>query len=118
MNDNDRKKLNLVLENFDFKKVEDAMVDLDWEWCGVGYPKSDQIKDEASRLLEEAYGCGCVAAGGLVARYDDGFFSLEFVLEDCNSFELEENPEENDNTKIAKETNHHKSPILSLNLEE
>jgi hypothetical protein len=91
------------------------MIMLDWRWVNVGLPTSVDLKQEARSLLNSAYVNGYCATGGLVARYEDGEFSLEFVLEDSDSFDgMVQDVDKVD--KVAKPL--FKSSILSLSLQE
>lgn len=75
-----------VLKNFDFEKVRKVMVFLDWKWHGEGEPEIPSIYrmiERSRELLTNAckHKHGLAATGGFVARHDDGFFELSFVLE-------------------------------------
>jgi len=116
-------KLTLVLDRFDFKSVSRTMAKLDWTWVdiGMGIPTAVDLRKTASILLKDAYevkdsyeGNGYCASGGLVARYEDGEFSLEFVLEDSDSFDYNYRKRKID--KVPKPL--FKSSILSLSLQE
>ena len=85
MKPEDEAKLTLVLDRFDFKNVSRTMAKLDWTWVDIeiGIPTAVDLRKTASILLKDAYeDNGYCASDGLVARYEDGEFSLEFVLED------------------------------------
>lgn len=117
MNPEDEEKLTLVLDRFDFENVSKSMAILNWKWVDLETetPTSVDLRQTASVLLKDSYdGNGYCACGGLVARYEDGGFSLEFVLEDSDSFDY--NYRKGKVDKVAKPL--FKSSILSLSLQE
>lgn len=91
--------LENVMDNFDFEKVHDVMVEMDWRWIPIGsgelkVPTVFQLKNSARRYLRRAFdGCHTVGSGGLEASYhppiDDedpaGFLSLKFILEEWDT---------------------------------
>lgn len=45
-----------IIENFDFKKMSDVMGYLDWKWCGMdGPPSEDVLMAEAEKQLKKAF---------------------------------------------------------------
>lgn len=82
------KALYLTLDSFDFELVEKVMEFLDWHWCHINgrTPNVDDIKDNAIRLLMDAYDnfwtnvdtngkaeAYQISSGGLEATYDHDF---------------------------------------------
>lgn len=95
-----RDHIDQIMDCFDFMKVHDTMVALNWTWytCN-GVPEEWQIRREARLLLMRAYDsaydtkqtsyCG---TGGLQAEasYRDGKYeglSLKFVLTEWDTFD-------------------------------
>lgn len=81
-----RQKLQELIDEFEFWKVENIMEVLEWKWAGVvGYPKKDDmikvVKDLynsiENRVLEEEY-CFCAMGG----------FKLTFNPEEENELSL------------------------------
>lgn len=92
-----------IIENFDFKKMSDVMGYLDWKWCGMNEPPSeDDLAKEAEKQLKDAfkhlddkeydhYGyrenrTGCGGFDVWVCESKDGkrWAHLKFVVEDWN----------------------------------
>lgn len=96
------KMLDSIMDNFDFEKVHNAMLALDWRWASVGdVPTVEEIEDEAARLLWDVVNAGddydVVTTGGLEASkdfsdYNDPFIQLRFILTDWdeNGSEMDE----------------------------
>ena len=83
-----------ILANFDFKRVHDAMVALNWEWAqpsGLRVPELDEIKTFALLLIRQAFqerktesGYIRLSGGGFsVAITKENHVELQFVIEDC-----------------------------------
>lgn len=81
-----RQKLQELIDEFDFWKVEDVMEVLNWTWVGIGtYPKKDDMvkvveslyADIESRVLKGEY-CFCATGG----------FKLTFNPEEDNELSL------------------------------
>lgn len=91
--ESDLRKIENIMDNFDFYKVQKTMKLLQWEWASKGVPDVKDIKEEAYRLLvDAAYEKTTIATGGLRATYDsdggeDTYISLEFIIEDCEGFD-------------------------------
>lgn len=106
LSDVERNKIDSIMENFDFDKVQSVMDYLDWKWVGTknGIPDVDEIKDEARRMLiDAAFEETTISCGGLKATYkpddenpDDPFILLEFILIDCEGFDEREFDERKD----------------------
>lgn len=108
IDEDDQRRINCIMRNFDFNKVHRVMQTLGWHWItynkGQEVPSIDIIKKEAKRLLVDAVTeKETIATGGFRATYEKGteedpepFLSLEFIVEDCEGFN-EEPDEEGDN---------------------
>ena len=108
IDEDDQRRINCIMRNFDFHKVHRVMQMLGWHWItynkGQEVPSIDIIKKEAKRLLVDAVTeKETIATGGFRATYEKGteedpepFLSLEFIVEDCEGFN-EEPDEEGDN---------------------
>ena len=46
--------IDVILDEFNFAKVQNAMFALDWKWTCTGVPTLDQLREEARRLLKGA----------------------------------------------------------------
>lgn len=91
--------LENVMDNFNFEKVHDVMVELNWCWVNANggelkVPTVLQLKASARRYLRRAFDeCCIVGSGGLECSYhppiDDedpaGFLSLKFILEEWDT---------------------------------
>lgn len=93
--------LDNVMDNFNFTKVHDVMVQLDWRWVDKStgellVPSVYRLMETARRHLRVAYAEELtVCSGGLEATYtpgfegdkDDpaGFLNLKFVLTEWDS---------------------------------
>ena len=86
-----------VMEGFDFNKVHDVMVSLDWHWVNKNnesaVPSLYQLIKEAERLLrtaaahymeKEFYVTG---SGGFMSVLWDGALTLQFVLAEYTAYE-------------------------------
>lgn len=74
-----------IMDNFDFNRVQRAMVALDWKWVdGDGHkyaiPSIERLKSRAYELLIDVIDSQMISCGGFVARNTDGHLSLEFVV--------------------------------------
>ena len=100
LSDVERNKIDSIMENFDFDKVQSVMDYLDWKWVGTknGIPTIEEIEDEAKRMLiDAAFEETSLSCGGLKvtcendgANPDDPFILLEFILTDCEGFDERE----------------------------
>ena len=80
-------KISDILNNFDFEMVHKAMIALEWNWYlgvwGEGIPSVGTLKEEARRLLSDAWTKkNIISSGGFSAEYDDGDLVLRFILEE------------------------------------
>jgi len=75
------KKIQYIIENFDFKSVHDIMKETNWEWhsCG-GVPSVREIKDSAHNILTETIKnkVNGLASGGFETKNRNGKLSLVF----------------------------------------
>lgn len=93
-------KIKYILDHFDFNKVQEAMMALDWKWQHMNdpidqtsrIPTVKRMKDTATYLLKQV-STGKErhwATGGFHAtRYKDGDIELQFVLTEystCDDF--------------------------------
>lgn len=82
-----QKKIDDIMENFDFYKVHHAMSLLNWVWINSGgVPSIDDIKKNSLRLLNEVVrhdeNTIQISSGGLRAdKIDGNYLELSFVLE-------------------------------------
>lgn len=84
-------QINEIMDCFNFGKVARVMEQLNWTWASVErVPEEWEIRVEARRLIEgvlkESGVNTFLASGGLMARMQDGFLSLSFVLEEWDTF--------------------------------
>lgn len=82
--------IKFIIDNFDFAKVEQIMIFLNWNWfTSLGYkiPSIDELKNEAFSLLINAYNSDVttISTGGFKVTKNNDYLDLEFVLEDTSS---------------------------------
>ncbi len=82
------KKIEQIMENFDFEKVHRAMAAWGWQWYlgerGSGIPSVVDLRCTALELLAAAWDEKTqLRTGGFTAEYIDGGLSLMFVIEQC-----------------------------------
>ena len=88
-----RDAIDEIMDNFEFSRVHDAMVLLDWKWASSSMgkcpavPSEYQLRRSARKRLCDLFENNIyrTASGGLVATKDDGYLSLEFVLSEWDS---------------------------------
>jgi len=93
-------KINFILSQFDFQRVESVMKGLDWQYCDVldrGHysPNANELKEKARIVLSHAaFGeHSWASTGGFLAkRYKSGDLDLYFYVETATteSFKAEE----------------------------
>lgn len=92
---NNERKIDDLMENFDFEKVKKVMDFLDWTWYGESKPPSiEALKRNARDMLERAVEeKTCISSAGFKAVYEndpenpnDPYIGLEFILEDMEGF--------------------------------
>lgn len=81
-----------VMEHFDFDKVRNVMLYLDWKWAIENgertVPSSYRLMKQAESLLREVMQYypdtefHSLGTGGFMASLDDGNLSLQFILEE------------------------------------
>ncbi len=86
-----KKAIEEIMEEFDFKKVHKTMVCLNWKWRGER-PSKEEIIDTAKKLLEEVCSTtnepvkniSYLSTGGffLECDYKNKALSLSFVVSD------------------------------------
>ena len=91
-----QEKINFILGNFDFVKVQRVMGFLDWQWIlpvPGGVPEVSDLVKAATKILNEAYdvaekdfsnyrvGSGGLYATALVYNDDEIVLELSFILE-------------------------------------
>ena len=79
-----------IQETFDFTKIHKCMIATDWNWYFgkdkfgfdiMGVPSLETIKNEAYRLLKEAYDSECqISSGGFTAFWEDDVLQLIFTI--------------------------------------
>ena len=84
-----------VMEDFDFDRVHNVMVFLDWRWSIANgertVPSSYRLMKTADRLLRETaahYGdkeFHAQGTSGLMASLDNGVLALQFILTETTS---------------------------------
>lgn len=79
-------KIDEVLDWFDFQRVLKVMDALDWAWCGEVPDHEGYLREKARRLLKDSIYWGEIASGGFSADYEDGEFTLRFVVSKWSSF--------------------------------
>lgn len=74
-----------VLNNFDFARVQQVMLFMDWRWYVDGalrVPTISELEETACMMLKLlSNDQSSIASGGLVADVDDGAVRLRFVIE-------------------------------------
>ena len=80
-----QKAIDKIMDWFDFSKVHQTMVSLEWKWVSAedGVPTEPEIRETARRLMEDAIKDKIsIATGGFRVHYDkkDDFISLSFVI--------------------------------------
>jgi len=94
------RKIEEIMNNFDFTRTYRVMEALNWEWCDQGVPNVDEQRETARDILERLVasplrlsdGCGGssrLGTGGFMAEIDTntGFLGLYFIAaewEECD----------------------------------
>lgn len=86
----DREAIEKIMNNFDFERVHNVMLHLNWEWYYEGVPSIKELKRIAKHLLEEV--CenkwSSTGTGGFfVYRAAKGILTLHFSIEDWDTYE-------------------------------
>ena len=79
-------RIQEILDNFDFDKVQSVMQHLNWTWSlGAntrGIPEIDDLKKLAKELLEDADANGyTIGSGGFEAKKLGDELTLQFIIE-------------------------------------
>lgn len=85
-NFNYKQQIKDILEEFDFERVHDAIVTLDWHYTDYYENKShipdiQELKNTAKHCLERAVKYQFSETGGFLAVHSVGILNLYFVLE-------------------------------------
>lgn len=84
------KKINDIIDNFDFEKVHAYMTLIKWVWFCEGIPSVSELKETAKKLLIEAIEkeYAEIATGGFFVINDSkiGYLWLGFCIEDGESY--------------------------------
>jgi hypothetical protein len=86
-----KEQIKLVLDEFDFKKVQSVMNFLNWKWKfenGSRVPSYQELEHNAKLQLEKVADANEENAifelGGFEASKQDGVLQLRFILESSN----------------------------------
>ena len=96
-----------ILNEFDFIRVHEVMVCLNWEWCNNGIPSIDKLRNAARKRMDDAIKY-CIyegtanipyhsSSGGLKATVEKNiygqidFIGLEFVVSSWETIAEENN---------------------------
>jgi len=85
-----QKRVDEVLDHFDFEKVHKAMEALDWHWLSStnGVPTIPELRQNARELLWDAVENSCAGTGGFTAIYNEyGDLILRFCIDEFESVE-------------------------------
>ena len=85
------KQIELIMENFDFKKIHQYMLSSNWNWAnedGFHVPTIEQIKSNAQYLLQKVYFANekiiDIGTGGFTAyKFQNG---LKLTFEICGTY--------------------------------
>lgn len=76
------KRIENVLDGFNFKAVSDYMMATNWAWAGIGVPSAEQARTFARNLLKRAKKGHCtISTGGFIASYRGERYSLIFYVD-------------------------------------
>ena len=83
-------KIDNIMDNFNFAKVEKAIQATGWRWASVeGTPEESDLRKQARRLLKEVsvkyvkesdFRCYISTGGFKATKYFDGELELEFIM--------------------------------------
>lgn len=76
-------QINEIMDWFNFGKVHETMVALDWKWVNET-PSEGEIRKKARELLQQLVKTKCISVGtgGLEAYQFDGGLGLRFIVSD------------------------------------
>ena len=84
-----RKRINSLIEEFNFEKVHRVMKFLDWRWGNSAAPTIPELEAEARRQLEHvAKSHGTISSGGFIASYIHKVFTLHFYVDTVSDYYL------------------------------
>jgi hypothetical protein len=83
-------RIDEIMDNFNFNKVEETMKALNWQWSSTnGVPEQHELRKQARRLLKDVSTKNVsesdfryyISTGGFKAtKYFDGDLALEFIV--------------------------------------
>lgn len=87
INEIQQKKIDEIMDWFNFEKVHHAMKTLGWEWQGKGTPEIPTLRKTSRSLLKQVLSSKYdqVRSGGLEASYYNDCLTLRFVLQHWTS---------------------------------
>lgn len=85
-NFNYEKQIQDILEYFDFERVHETMIKLNWTWVNSDLkheyiPEIEELKEHAKERLEKAIKYKWSESGGFIATNRSGVLNLYFVVE-------------------------------------
>jgi hypothetical protein len=85
MKNKHKKAIDKIMDWFDFTKVHQTMVALEWKWISAedGIPTEPEIREMARRLMEDSINQKVsIGTGGFRVHYDkkDDMITLSFVI--------------------------------------
>jgi hypothetical protein len=85
MKNKHKKAIDKIMDWFDFTKVHQTMVALEWKWVSAedGIPTEPEIREMARRLMEDSINQKVsIGTGGFRVHYDkkDDMITLSFVI--------------------------------------
>lgn len=76
------KRIENVLDGFDFEKVAKYMKFAGWTWGGIGSPNVDQLRAHAKRYLKRAKReHRTISCGGFICSYRNKQYDLIFYVD-------------------------------------
>lgn len=83
---NYEQQIQNILEYFDFERVHETMVKLNWTWVSSDLkleyiPEIEELKEHAKERLENAIKYKWSESGGFIATNTSGVLNLYFVVE-------------------------------------
>jgi hypothetical protein len=85
MKNKHKKAIDKIMDWFDFTKVHQTMVALEWKWASAedGIPTEPEIREMARRLMEDSINQKVsIGTGGFRVHYNkkDDMITLSFVI--------------------------------------
>lgn len=89
------KQINTIIKYFDWLRVHNAMLALNWEWVSVvedsSTPTIGELVSHAIYYLKKAWDEEqSISCGGFTSEYKDGSLSLQFCISDINYADFRE----------------------------